>query len=125
MTHKIKNTLYLLPFLFFEFVQADGLIEIVNGVPQVVKPSNTSNDTWNGTLTVTTSQLFKFYRVVWGISIILTVICLVIGAVQLSAAAGNPMKKQKAWGRIKTSIIVIACLGGILTIVGFAFSFLR
>lgn len=81
-----------------------------------------SNRTFDNYMDKTANVFSEVRSTVLWICVIIAIVCLVLGAIQLAAARGNPQRTQKAWGRIKTSIAVIAVIGGITTIVTWAFS---
>lgn len=73
----------------------------------------------------TYNQMHRFFVYIWSGSLVIAVICIAFGAVQLAMSAGNAQKKQKAWGRIKVSLLVVALLGGISTIIVLAFGLFK
>lgn len=117
----IKNLLYMLPFYLMKPVFADGYAGGVfsNGTFTFTPPKG-ENKGFFDTVQGGYNGMSKLFTFIWAACIILAIISLVIGGVQLSMAAGNPQKTQKAWGRIKISLIVIACLGGLTTIITMA-----
>lgn len=101
-----------------------GGISLENG-QFVVKPQCDQVEEFGNKMNGAYNQFYRIYIYIWSGSLIIAVICLAFGAVQLAMSAGNPQKKQKAWGRIKLSLLTVALLGGITTIIVFAFSLFR
>lgn len=124
MKNKIKNFIYILPMLLNK-VFADecsyGGIQFVNGTPQIVQnsicPSSDAGTSWATKMDSGADALEQFFTFFYGASITISVICLMIGAVQLAMSTGNQQAKMKARNRIKISLIVLAILGGLGTIV--------
>lgn len=100
-----------------------GGIRIKDGKMEVVKPCKVES-TFDGTAeksAETMRGLITFFR---GVSVIIGVISLVWGDIQLAMSAGNARNKEKAWGRIKISLIVVALLGGLNIIITWVFNIL-
>lgn len=137
MFEKIKNYLYTVPFLFFNnlvFAAEAGCtyagITWVNGKPQIMTNKANCSDYNSGTsfgskMTEGYNTFKTIFDIVYVAAVVLAAISLVYGGVELASSAGNQQNKQKAWGRIKISFIVLAALGGLGTVVKIAVGILR
>lgn len=101
-----------------------GGVYIKDGQVKVL-PQCDVEETFDNEMARSTNQLIQIFFYVWNGSLIIAMISLATGGVQLAYSRGNPQSKQKAWGRIRISLIVVALLGGLETIVLLFFGLFR
>lgn len=128
MFNKIKTLCILASANLINFVWATdcdayGGVEVINGIPQISTTyisdcqAKIRSDSFDETGTNVLVLLLDKRNFVIAAGVVICVISLVIGATELAMSAGNQQNKQKAWGRIKISLIALAIIGSIGTLV--------